>query len=93
MVDMSPGTHRFKFIVDDEWKCSEDLPITSGPDGNLVNYLEVIDEDGDQQGDGLDGLSKLGDELEGDGMHHLYHLYHVLTSRVLAYTNSHDLDC
>ncbi|KAJ8328355.1 galactose metabolism-related protein [Batrachochytrium dendrobatidis] len=66
VVDMSPGTHRFKFIVDDEWKCSEDLPITSGPDGNLVNYLEVIDEDGDQQGDGLDGLSKLGDELEGD---------------------------
>ncbi|KAJ1334353.1 hypothetical protein BSLG_008082 [Batrachochytrium salamandrivorans] len=62
VVDMPSGTHRLKFIVDDEWKCSEDLPITSGPDGNLVNYLEVVDEAGDQQGDGLDGLSTLGDE-------------------------------
>ncbi|KAI8918883.1 hypothetical protein BC831DRAFT_482021 [Entophlyctis helioformis] len=62
IVDMAAGTHRFKFIVDDEWKCSEDLPIASDPDGNLVNYLEVVDEEGDQQGDGLDGLSRLGDE-------------------------------
>ncbi|KAI8804373.1 5'-AMP-activated protein kinase beta subunit, interation domain-containing protein [Cladochytrium replicatum] len=61
VVDMPPGTHRFKFIVDDEWKCSEELPIASDPDGNLVNYLEVKDEYGDHQGDGLDGLSTLGD--------------------------------
>ncbi|KAI8804194.1 hypothetical protein BJ742DRAFT_682318 [Cladochytrium replicatum] len=61
VVDMPPGTHRFKFIVDDEWKCSEELPVASDPDGNLVNYLEVQDENGDHQGDGLDGLSTLGD--------------------------------
>ncbi|TPX71124.1 hypothetical protein SpCBS45565_g01240 [Spizellomyces sp. 'palustris'] len=61
VIDMPPGTHRFKFIVDDEWKCSEDLPIASDADGNLVNYLEVTDETGEGQGDGLDGLSKLSD--------------------------------
>eukprot|EP00842_Homolaphlyctis_polyrhiza_P001984 jgi/Hompol1/2787/HPOL_000379-RA len=61
VVEMAPGTHRFKFIVDDEWRYSEDMPITSDAEGNLVNYLEVTDEQGDQQGDGLDGLSYLDD--------------------------------
>ncbi|KAJ1556631.1 hypothetical protein HK405_002300, partial [Cladochytrium tenue] len=50
-------THRFKFIVDDEWKCSDDLPVATDADGNLVNYLDVVDEKGDHMGDGLDGLS------------------------------------
>ena len=58
---MPPGTHRFKFIVDDEWKCSDELPMASDSDGNLVNYLEVLDEWGERQGDGLDGLSRFGD--------------------------------
>ncbi|KAJ3157744.1 hypothetical protein HDU89_000122 [Geranomyces variabilis] len=61
VIDMPPGTHRFKFIVDDEWKCSEDLPIASDSEGNLVNYLEVTDEAGERQGDGLDELAKFGD--------------------------------
>jgi hypothetical protein len=51
-------SHRFKFIVDDEWKCSEDLPMASDPDGNLVNYLDVMDERGEHMGDGLDSLSQ-----------------------------------
>ncbi|KAJ3100619.1 hypothetical protein HDU97_002107 [Phlyctochytrium planicorne] len=59
VIDMPGGqTHRFKFIVDDEWKCSEDLPMASDPDGNLVNYLEVQDEKGEKIGDGLDILAK-----------------------------------
>ena len=57
VIDMPLGTHRLKFIVDDEWKCSEHLPMESDPEGNLVNYVEVNDEEGDKQGDGLDGLS------------------------------------
>ena len=58
MIDMPAGmTHRFKFIVDDEWKCSDDLPMTTDSEGNLVNFLEVMDEKGDHMGDGLDGLS------------------------------------
>ncbi|KAJ3198914.1 hypothetical protein HDU67_003225 [Dinochytrium kinnereticum] len=65
VIDM-PGsqTHRFKFIVDDEWKCSEDLPMASDPDGNLVNYLEVQDERGEKIGDGLDVLSRDIEEKE-----------------------------
>ncbi|KAJ3073450.1 Protein kinase, AMP-activated, beta [Podochytrium sp. JEL0797] len=58
VIDMPAGdTHRFKFIVDDEWKCSEDLPIASDSEGNLVNYLEVLDEFGDQIHDGFDNLA------------------------------------
>lgn len=58
VIDMPAGmTHRFKFIVDDEWKCSDDLPMTTDSEGNLVNFLEVMDEKGDHMGDGLDGLS------------------------------------
>ncbi|KAJ3025345.1 UNVERIFIED_CONTAM: hypothetical protein HDU68_007232 [Siphonaria sp. JEL0065] len=58
VIDMPAGdTHRFKFIVDDEWKCSEDLPIASDSEGNLVNYLEVVDEFGDAIHDGFDGLA------------------------------------
>ncbi|KAJ3091628.1 hypothetical protein HK102_014004 [Quaeritorhiza haematococci] len=61
VVDLPKGTHRFKFIVDDEWKCSDDLPMASDADGNLVNYLEVTDDAGDSQGDGFDGFSRMCD--------------------------------
>jgi hypothetical protein len=54
---MPPGTHKLKFIVDDEWKCSDDFPVTSDPEGNLVNYIEVLDEDGKTVHDGLEDIS------------------------------------
>lgn len=57
IVDMPPGNHQFKFIVDDEWKCSEDLPIGCDMEGNLVNCLEVGDEDGRSVRDGLEDIS------------------------------------
>ncbi|RUP39212.1 hypothetical protein BC936DRAFT_138373 [Jimgerdemannia flammicorona] len=47
ILDLPPGTHRLKFIVDDEWKCSADLETATDPDGNLVNYVEVGTEDDD----------------------------------------------
>ncbi len=28
IIDFPPGKHQIKFIIDDEWKCSDDLPIT-----------------------------------------------------------------
>jgi 5'-AMP-activated protein kinase regulatory beta subunit len=34
--------------VDDEWKCSNDMETATDPDGNLVNYLQVMDEDDEQ---------------------------------------------
>ncbi|KAG0763989.1 hypothetical protein G6F57_007785 [Rhizopus arrhizus] len=45
VLELPPGTHRLKFIVDDEWKCSNDLETATDPDGNLVNYLQVMDEE------------------------------------------------
>lgn len=44
-MDLPPGTHRLKFIVDDEWKCSNEMETATDPDGNLVNYLQVMNED------------------------------------------------
>lgn len=47
MLELPPGTHRLKFIVDDEWKCSNEMETATDPDGNLVNYLQVMDEEED----------------------------------------------
>lgn len=43
-VDLRPGTHRLKFIVDEQWKCANDLPTAVDDGGNLVNYIEVAEE-------------------------------------------------
>lgn len=61
IVQMAVGTQHLKFIVDDEWKCSQDLPIASDKDGNLINFL-IISFKGDV-GDGLDDLSESLNDL------------------------------
>ncbi|KAF9087812.1 hypothetical protein BGX23_007854 [Mortierella sp. AD031] len=48
------GTHRIKFIVDDEWKCSTELSAATDAEGNLVNFLEVADEEQDELEGGYD---------------------------------------
>ena len=30
-----------KFIVDDSWRCSKDIPTATDEDGTFVNWLEV----------------------------------------------------
>ncbi|KAI7903382.1 uncharacterized protein BX663DRAFT_434145, partial [Cokeromyces recurvatus] len=57
VLELPPGTHRLKFIVDDEWKCSNDMETATDPDGNLVNYLQVMDEDDEENNDELGDLS------------------------------------
>lgn len=57
IIQMPIGTQHLKFIVDEEWKCSQDLPIASDEDGNLINYLQISLESKDI-GDGLDDLSE-----------------------------------
>jgi hypothetical protein len=47
VINLTPGTHKLKFIVDDEWKCSNDFSTATDPDGNLVNYIEVNEDDDD----------------------------------------------
>jgi hypothetical protein len=51
VLELPPGTHRLKFIVDDEWKCSNDMETATDPDGNLVNYLQVMNEDDESECD------------------------------------------
>ena len=41
LLNLPPGTHRLKFIVDDHWRCSSELQTATDGDGNLVNWLEV----------------------------------------------------
>ncbi|KAI9594070.1 hypothetical protein BDF19DRAFT_445821 [Syncephalis fuscata] len=41
VLHLPVGTHQLKFIVDDEWRCSEDLATAPDINGNLVNYVSV----------------------------------------------------
>lgn len=41
MINLPPGPHRLKFIVDESWRCSDDLATATDADGSLVNYIEV----------------------------------------------------
>lgn len=61
VLELPPGTHRLKFIVDDEWKCSNEMETATDPDGNLVNYLQVSDEY-------EDSLDEFGDSKTDQGM-------------------------
>ncbi|KAL1921004.1 uncharacterized protein VTP21DRAFT_11639 [Calcarisporiella thermophila] len=47
VIELPHGTHRLKFIVDDEWKCSTDYETATDPNGNLVNYIEVVSDEED----------------------------------------------
>ncbi|CAG8490583.1 5786_t:CDS:2 [Acaulospora colombiana] len=61
------GTHKLKFIVDDEWKCSSDLSTATDPDGNLINYLEVHEDDYETiNREGLDSNGFLPSTPPGD---------------------------
>ncbi|CAL9729382.1 SNF1 protein kinase subunit beta-3 [Monosporozyma unispora] len=41
-LQLPPGTHRFRFIVDNELRFSDFLPTATDQMGNFVNYLEVV---------------------------------------------------
>ncbi|KAK9455261.1 5'-AMP-activated protein kinase beta subunit, interation domain-containing protein [Dipodascopsis uninucleata] len=41
VVNLPPGTHRIRFVVDNELRCSDALPTATDSMGNLVNYIEV----------------------------------------------------
>lgn len=41
IVDLPPGTHHVKFLVDGEMRTSPELPTAVDDTGILVNYLEV----------------------------------------------------
>ncbi|KAK9476144.1 5'-AMP-activated protein kinase beta subunit, interation domain-containing protein [Lipomyces japonicus] len=45
VVNLPPGTHRIRFVVDNELRCSDALPTATDSMGNLVNYIEVSASD------------------------------------------------
>jgi hypothetical protein len=59
VLELPPGTHRLKFIVDDEWKCSNEMETATDPDGNLVNYLQVLNDDDEEEEDDDDDTSSI----------------------------------
>lgn len=44
-IDISPGTHHVRFLVDGQMQTSPDLPTTVDFGNNLVNYIEVSPDD------------------------------------------------
>lgn len=40
-VSLMPGTHHIRFIVDDHWRISDDLPTAVDDEGSLANYVPV----------------------------------------------------
>ncbi|SNX84064.1 related to SIP2 - subunit of the Snf1 serine/threonine protein kinase complex [Melanopsichium pennsylvanicum] len=63
VLHLPPGTHRLKFIVDDRWRVSRDLPTATDGDGNLVNYVEIPNVGPAHPGP----LSAPGEDLPGAG--------------------------
>jgi 5'-AMP-activated protein kinase regulatory beta subunit len=40
-IDIPPGTHQYKFIVDEEWRVNPDQPTTTNPQGVVNNIIDV----------------------------------------------------
>src|SRR5690606_23709401 len=41
ILDLPPGVHQYKFLVDNKWKHAPDQPMTTDLKGNINNCLEV----------------------------------------------------
>jgi hypothetical protein len=63
MVNIVPGTHHLKFIVDGDMKTSDKLPTAVDYTNILVNYLEVSVDDIPQPDAGVTEETKKMDEI------------------------------
>ena len=62
-LKLPPGTHRFRFVVDNELRFSDFLPTATDQMGNFVNYVEVRPSDvihADEYS-GSEGMGKPGE--------------------------------
>ncbi|RKP12749.1 hypothetical protein BJ684DRAFT_4717, partial [Piptocephalis cylindrospora] len=64
VLDLPPGTHRVKFRVDDEWRCSPDLLMALDEDGALVNYGRAERVKGKKGGTEVEGEKEVEEEAE-----------------------------
>ncbi|GMM35388.1 Gal83 protein [Saccharomycopsis crataegensis] len=44
-LNLPIGTHRFRFVVDNELRFSDYLPTATDSRGNFVNYIEILSEE------------------------------------------------
>lgn len=40
-IPLHPGTHHFRFLVDDQWLVADDIPTAVDDQGSLANYVAV----------------------------------------------------
>ncbi|RIB10295.1 Carbohydrate-Binding Module Family 48 protein, partial [Gigaspora rosea] len=85
VLNLPPGTHKLKFVVDDEWKCSNELSTAIDPDGNLVNYLEVFEEGDSMDQNGMNAGDLLSSTPPGE-------YTDEIPGYLLAYAHSHSLE-
>ncbi|KAG5356609.1 SNF1 protein kinase subunit beta-3 [Yarrowia sp. C11] len=71
-LHLPPGTHRLRFVVDNELRCSDYLPTATDSMGNLLNYVEVGLSDDEERADQKDlhpisraGIIPSNDDLGG----------------------------
>ena len=38
-VNLTPGSHQYKWVIDGEWKCDGDRPICNDVLGNVNNFI------------------------------------------------------
>ncbi len=96
-IALPPGMHRFKFVVDNEVRCSNFIPTATDNSGHFVNYLEIIPSERElcpERNDSRVSLrsngSKLGLTKDDDDMGNGYTRYHqdqIMQLRKVAYTN------
>lgn len=48
-LNLPSGTHRFRFVVDNELRFSDYLPTATDSRGNFLNYIEILDKQEMQQ--------------------------------------------
>ncbi|CDK25731.1 unnamed protein product [Kuraishia capsulata CBS 1993] len=85
-LDLVLGTHRFRFIVDNEIRISNFIPTATDQMGNLVNYLEVVSRHHEERSSSISDNksrsslttmdSKLGLTRDDDDMGDGYSRYH-----------------
>lgn len=82
ILQVRPGTHRFHFLVDGEWKISNEFAAAVDSEGNLLNYLEAAEYDD----------SKDMEYMRNNSISCITYLHSMLTSRARARSTKGRLD-